>query len=377
MHQGKYARTTQRRLSHEGAELLRRIKVPANSVCVSCIGWQMGEAIMTDKPSFTNQQINTIVPNGRVDPSFLYYSLRPRKQELLSLGAATGVRTPIMNKSAFCDLKVKVPSLPIQLRIAGVLSAYDELMENNQKRIRVLEAVGRALYREWFVNFRFPGYEKLARVASPLGYIPQGWQVTTLGAQLTALESGKRPKGGIRDVEDGVPSIGAENINGIGRHNFAAEKFVPRAFFQAMRKGVVRDRDVAIYKDGAYIGKSSYFRDGFPHSECCVNEHVFLLRANGVRLKQNALYLWLQEPGTVHAIRATNANAAQPGINQQSVSGLKLILADEKTAAHFDRLIEPTLAEVISLAKRIQHLRQIRDLLLPRLLSGQVKLELN
>jgi type I restriction enzyme S subunit len=154
-----------------------------------------------------------------------------------------------------------------------------------------------------------------------------------------------------------------------------AEKFVSRKFFQEMRKGVVRDRDVAIYKDGAYIGKSSYFRDGFPHSECCVNEHVFLLRANGARLKQNALYLWLQEPDTVQTIRSKNANAAQPGINQQTVGGLELVLPDEKTAAHFDRLVEPLLAEIINLAKRIQNLRRTRDLLLPRLISGETSVE--
>src|ERR1039458_9531637 len=67
MHQGKFVRTTQRSVSHAGAQLLKRIQVPANSICVSCIGWQMGEAIMTDRPSFTNQQINTIVPNRRVE----------------------------------------------------------------------------------------------------------------------------------------------------------------------------------------------------------------------------------------------------------------------------------------------------------------------
>ena len=129
MHQGKYARETQRSLSHKGAELLKRIRLPANSVCVSCIGWQMGEVVMTDRPAFSNQQINTIVTNGKVDTSFLYYSLRTRKQELLSLGAATGVRTPILNKSAFCETKVVVPPLPIQQRIAGILSAYDDLIE--------------------------------------------------------------------------------------------------------------------------------------------------------------------------------------------------------------------------------------------------------
>ena len=69
----------------------------------------------------------------------------------------------------------------MQRRIAGILSAYDELMENSQRRIRILEAMARALYREWFVDFRFPGHEKLPRVASPLGDIPQGWEVKTVG----------------------------------------------------------------------------------------------------------------------------------------------------------------------------------------------------
>ena len=235
--------------------------------------------------------------------------------------------------------------------------------------------MARALYREWFVNFRFPGHEKVKLVPSPLGNIPKGWEATTLGEHLAALESGKRPKGGIREEAEGVPSIGAENINGIGRHEFASEKLIPREFFEKMQKGVIRDRDVAIYKDGAYIGKSSCFRDGFPHLECCVNEHVFLLRASGVRLKQNSLYLWLQELDTVQTIRSKNANAAQPGINQQTVGGLEMILPDEKIASLFDRLVEPLLAEIISLAKRIQNLRQTRDLLLPRLLSGEIMLK--
>lgn len=271
---------------------------------------------------------------------------------------------------------LELPPLPVQRRIAGILSSYDELIENSQRRIRILETMARALYREWFVHFRFPGHENHPRVPSQLGEIPARWEFSTLGKHLSALESGKRPKGGIRDVEDGVPSIGAENINGVGQHNFNSEKFVPRAFFDEIRKGVVRDGDVAIYKDGAYIGRSSYFRDAFPHAECCVNEHVFLLRSDGVRLTQNALYLWLQESDTVHAIRATNSNAAQPGINQRGIKGLELLLPDERTAEHFDRVVEPLFAELIVLAKRIENLRWTRDLLLPRLLSGRLELEL-
>jgi|688.fasta_scaffold37343_5 type I restriction enzyme S subunit len=302
------------------------------------------------------------------DARFAYYFLQTMGFERLDAGASN----PSLNRNHIHTISVWWPPLPIQRRIAGILSAYDELIENSQRRIKILESMARGLYREWFVHFRFPGHESVPRVPSPLGEIPKGWEVATLGAHLAALESGKRPKGGIREVENGVPSIGAENINGIGQHDFASEKFVPREFFQEMRKGIVRDRDVAIYKDGAYIGKSSYFRDGFPHVECSVNEHVFLLRASGVRLKQNALYLWLQEPDTVQTIRSKNANAAQPGINQRTVGGLQLTLPDSQIAVQFDQLVDPLVAEVINLAKKIENLRRTRDLLLPRLLSGQI-----
>lgn len=362
----------------EHRKVIARSKPESGDTLFTHIGASLGAAAFVNTTrEFSIKNIALFKPNPAIINSrYLYYLVISPDFQSLAIGTKTGSAQPFLGLSQLRGHRIQYHrSLAIQQRIAGILSAYDELIENSQRRIKILESMARALYREWFVHFRFPGHEHHPRVASSLGEIPQGWVATTLDAQLAALESGKRPKGGIRDVEDGVPSIGAENINGIGRHDFAGEKFIPREFFQDMRKGVVRDRDVAIYKDGAYIGKSSYFRDGFPHAECCINEHVFLLRANGVRLKQNALYLWLQEPDTVQTIRSKNANAAQPGINQQTVGGLEVVLPDEKTAAHFDRLVDPLLAEVINLAKKTQNLRRTRDLLLPRLLSGQIEVE--
>ncbi len=345
---------------------------------VMCEGGEPGRcAIWKDQvPGMMIQKaLHRIRPKRCLDYRFLFYSFLYLGKSKVFDQYFTGATIKHLPGEKLAKIEVDIPPLSIQQRIASILSDYDELIENNQRRIKILESMARALYREWFVHFRFPGHESIPRVSSHLGDIPQGWEATTLGEHLVALESGKRPKGGIRDESDGVPSIGAENINGIGLHNFVSEKLIPREFFRGMRKGVVLDRDVAIYKDGAYIGKSTCFRDGFPHSECCVNEHVFLLRSSGERLKQNALYLWLQEPDTVQTIRLKNTNAAQPGINQQTVCGLELILPDSTTAANFDKLIDPFLAEIISLAKKVQNLRRTRDLLLPRLLSGQIDVE--
>jgi type I restriction enzyme, S subunit len=318
-----------------------------------------------------NQRVGIVRPDReKVVPEFLYQALSHDDYEKELYGFGLGAGQPNVSPAQVGSVLVPCPPLDTQQKVAGILSAYDDLIENNSRRIRLLQKLAQALYREWFVSFRFPCHAKVNLVDSLVGKIPQGWEVTRLGEHLAALETGKRPKGGAEDVADGVPSIGAENIKGIGQHNFASEKFVSRDFFEQMRKGVIQDRDVAIYKDGAYIGRSSYFRNGFPHHECCVNEHVFLLRSSGPRLTQNMLYLWLQEPDTVHAIRGTNANAAQPGINQQSVHGLGLVIPNTEVAAEFDCVVEPLMAGIVNYAKRNQVLCRTRDLLLPKLISG-------
>ena len=244
------------------------------------------------------------------DPKFCYYLLKTLRLERFDAGASN----PTLNRNHVHGLPVRIPPATIQRRIASILAAYDDLIENNTRRIAILEEMARRIYEEWFIRFRFPGHEQVKMVESELGLIPEGWVATQLGQHLVSLESGKRPKGGVSQIGQGVPSIGAENVISIGRHNFASEKLISKEFFDSMKKGVVADRDVAVYKDGAYIGRSTYFRDSFPHHVCAVNEHVFLLRSSGVRLTQNQLYLWLQRTETIEAIRATNANAAQPGI---------------------------------------------------------------
>jgi len=131
---------------------------------------------MTTRPSFTNQQINSVVVDtDNHDPKYVYYLLRQQAGRVKAL--ASGAATPIVNKSTFSNLRVLVPSLPAQRKTAAVLSAYDELIENNTRRIKILEEMAQTIYQEWFVNFRFPGHEKVRMVDSELGQIPEGWEV--------------------------------------------------------------------------------------------------------------------------------------------------------------------------------------------------------
>jgi type I restriction enzyme S subunit len=198
-----------------------------------------------------------------------------------------------------------------QHAIAYILGTLDDKIELNRRMNETLEAMARALFKSWFVDFdpvrakaggRDPGLPKpLADlfpsrlVDSDLGEIPEGWVVGTVGQDLRALVSGARPRGGA--VDEGVPSVGAENVIGLGRYDFSKEKFVPLEFFEQLKaKGAdVRPSDVLLYKDGAQIGRKTFFDRGFPHAECVINEHVFILRCASSRL-QRYLFFWLDLP---------------------------------------------------------------------------------
>jgi len=130
------------------------------------------------------------------DPAFMFWYL----QHLYSSGSMHAYHTQHTGVARFQWTTfserepLTLPPLPAQQRIAGILSAYDELIENSQRRIKILESMARALYREWFVHFRFPGHENLPRVASPLGEIPQGWEVKTVKEILgsSSFDDGKK-----------------------------------------------------------------------------------------------------------------------------------------------------------------------------------------
>jgi len=298
---------------------------------------------------------------------YVYYLLKTLDLKRFN----SGVGVPTLNRNDLDKLEIGVHDFRSQQVIASILSAYDDLIENNLKRIKILEEMAQMIYREWFVNFRFPGHEKVKMVKSELGMIPEGWMRITLRDVLESLESGSRPKGGINPNEKAVPSIGAENILGLGKYVYDKEKYISQEFFGKMRRGKIQSGDVLLYKDGASLGRKSLFRDGFPHEICCINEHVFILRTNN-RCSPNYLYFWLDLPEMTQNIISLNANAAQPGINQEGVKGLPILIPSEKVLIDFENTTEPILAELFSLAKKNNILRKTRDLLLPKLISGEI-----
>jgi type I restriction enzyme S subunit len=378
----KWIETTDRYLTKIGVSAVRSSLVPKGAVAVSCIGSDMGKVVMVAKDSVTNQQINSIiVDEARYVPEYIYYVLLPRQKELKDL--ASGSATPILSKGLFSKVTADVLPLNSQKAIAEILSSLDEKIELNRKQNRTLEAIAQALFKRWFVEFEFPDengrpYKSSGGAMQPseLGEIPVGWRTGKLEELIGELETGSRPKGGVGMFTDGIPSIGAESITRIGEYDYAKTKHVPEEYFAKMRRGVIKDRDVLIYKDGGTPGRFdvriSMFGGGFPFEAACINEHVFRVQAKKP-VYQNYLYLWFSSYPVLEELRHRGAKAAIPGINSNDVKELDFLFMDEVVLEKFDEVIEPLFAKLLRNSREMAALARLRDALLPKLMSGELR----
>jgi type I restriction enzyme S subunit len=239
--------------------------------------------------------------------------------------------------------QIPAPPLPVQRRIAGILSAYDELMENHRRRIRILEEMARALYREWFVHFRAPGMESNRRINSPLGPIPHGWEVGRLDDVLVLQRGFDLPKAD--RVEGTVPIYAATGVTGF--HNAAKVK----------APGVVTGRsgtigDVLYVQEDFWPLNTALWVKEFPKAEPLYAYYVL----SSLDLKQ------------------FNSGAAVPTLNRNDIHGFDALIPPRQLQKRFQEIVGAMFAQARTLELQIQNLRRTRDLLLPRLLSGQVAL---
>ena len=336
-------------------------------------------------------------PNSsEISPGFAAYLIRSPffRRRFTAFGSGTGIQN--LSQEILGSVPVSLPPLPEQRAIAHILGTLDDKIELNRKMNETLEAMARAIFKSWFVDFdpvrakmegrwrkgeSLPGlpahfWEDLfpdRLVDSELGKIPEGWEAGVLGNDLAELVSGARPKGGA--VEEGIPSVGAENVIGLGLYDFSKEKFIPHDFFEQLRErgAAIKLGDVLLYKDGAQIGRKTYFDRGFPHAHCAINEHCFILRLKH-RWMQRYVFFWLDLPWITEEIVALNSNSAsaQPGINQAGIRHLPLLRAQDAVIQQFDHLAQSFLDKIFENCHESRTLAAIRDALLPKLLSGEI-----
>lgn len=323
-----------------------------------------------------NQRLGKVInlQSDSVVPEFLFYLLNTESVRNQIKGSATGATVRHTSPSRIYDVSVKLPPLPVQRRIAGMLSAFDELIENSQRRIRILEAMARALHREWFVYLRFPGYEDHPRVASPLGEIPRGWEVKKLG-DLISIDKGVSYNGaGL--TEHGNPLVNLKNILAGGGFRRDATKpysgdFKPR---HTVKPGDIILANTDLTQAGNVVASAALIPRLADDRPILFSHHLFAVRLPE-GLPASFIYHLLLEDDFRGFAKGYAIGTTVLGLPKEGVLGFTFALPSENLVADFAKHVAPIHQLVETLLERTEHLRQTRDLLLPRLLSRQIEVE--
>ena len=291
----------------------------------------------------------------KVDSQYLYYVLSSDAFIESTVIASKGTKMPRGDKDAMLRYMMPLPPLPIQQRIAGILSAYDELIENSQRRIKLLEAMARALYREWFVHFRFPGHENHPRVPSPLGEIPQGWEVKFVKEVATVTYGFPFKSREFQTDRIGTPVIRIRDILSGSSETFTEEKAEPKYH--------VKNGHILIGMDGDF--HMNIWSSGHAYQ----NQRVARFESKG-EIGNFHLFLALEKP--IQELNKAIVGTTVAHLGDMHIKAIQIIFPPKEIRVKASDFLEPLMTQIIGFKQQIQTLRRTRDLLLPRLLSGQI-----
>lgn len=321
--------------------------VPENTVIVAMYGATAGRSAIAKIPLTTNQACcNLIIKDQLADYRYVYYYLYSRYEHIASL--ANGGAQQNLNAGQIREYLIDLPSLDIQQKVADTLESLDSKIEHNQHINDNLLQQCTTLYDE----------------------ICSTAEMALMSDLVAVIETGSRPKGGAQT--SGIPSIGAEKIERFGTYDYSGEKFISEEYFAKLKRGIISSGDVLLYKDGAYTGKSSMALDGFPHVKCAVNEHVFIIRTLNNKY-QYFLYFTLQNDDIHKMIYGLACGkAAQPGLNQPELLSVSIKLPSEDVLEVFEEQVNPLMHQIALNALESKRLSDLRDAILPKLMSGEI-----
>lgn len=312
------------------------------TLCITIAANIAETAILGIEGCFPDSVVGFVANPEKADVRFIKYYIDILKLQMQSVSCGTTQDNLSLDKLLTFDFRI--PPLPEQRRIAGILSAYDELIGNSQRRIRILETMARALYREWFVHFRYPGHKKIPLVPSPLGEIPEVWEALEF-RHLFDIRYGKTlPKTEIAKSGP-YPVYGAGDVIG-----FYDKMICPKKCALVTSRGngsgtVWRTREAAFITNNSLIILPSENRNFWDYSFV----ELLLKHANVMEAK---------------------TGSAQPQITIENLNYVKAIVPTRLLVERFCSIITPTYEQVDLLFYQIQNLQQTRDMLLPHLLSN-------
>lgn len=333
-------------INEKQATKLNNVKVEEKDVLLNITGDSVARCCLAPigiLPARVNQHVAIIRPKAEIlNPYYLLFWLIVNKQYLLALAAAGATRNGL-TKAMISGLVIECPSLEKQNRIASILSTYDSLIENNTKRIRLLEKMAENLYKEWFVRFRFPGHENVEMENG----LPKGWKRSSL-SDVCVFKRGKNITSS--EMEEGnVPVISA-GLEPSGYHSCSN----------------VKGTNVTMSSSGANAGYIAIHYSDIWAADCSYIEES---------TTGNIYYVYELLNNIRTVINNFQRGAAQPHVYPKDVNRIKLILPSENLMQKANARLEMMHKEIHNLQHQNSLLARQRDLLLPRLMSGKLEVK--
>ena len=348
----KSAPKTAKTLTEQGLNEVRNCLLPSGSICVSCIGSDLGKVVITTEPTVTNQQFNSIIPNKNFNADFVYYLMTLVGRELNYL-SKTSTAVPIINKSSFSNYEIEVPDLESQDRIASILSSIDSKIELNNQINHNLEQQAQALYKSWFVDFEpFRGGKF---VDSELGLIPEGWRVGAL-SDIASIIMGQSPSGSsFNEIRDGI-------VFYQGRTEFGAR--FPSIRLYTTEPTRFAERNSVLLSVRAPVGDINIAKE-----RCCIGRGLAAVSGT----YQSFVFYTVDSLKPLLA-RYNGEGTVFGSINRKDLESIAVIVPPLSIQDAFNTLVMNLDDEIFRMHIESDYLAQIRDTLLPKLMAGELKI---
>lgn len=352
---GRYVDDDYLFLSEKKAEELSQSEALPDDIVITARGTIGQTGIIPHKAKYSKyilsaNQLRFRINKEVADPLFVYYWLSSKSMVRTMQNVSVNVGVPNFNLKNARGLLVPLPPLQTQKSIADILSAFDDKIELNNKISRMLEEMAQAIFKEWFIKFRFPGHEKAEFVDSELGKIPKEWEFSNVGAVADNHDSKRIPLSAMERAKrkGGVPYYGANGVL----------DYVNEAIFSGEYVLFAEDGTVKTEKSTPIIFLVS--------GDFWVNNHAHIISGN--KVSNYFLYLSLHNIPVDQYI----TGGVQPKITQQNLNSIPVLLPSKSILDKFENIAQPIKEKLRSIENENQKLATMRDLLLPRLISGEL-----
>lgn len=342
----------------EPAYYIDKFNHTGKAIVISRSGASAGFVSFWNEPIFVTDGF-LIEPQDTISIDFLYYLLKSKQPQLQ--GQQGGSAIPHVNPRIVNAIDARLPSLPVQNKIVSILSAYDDLIENNRKQIKLLEEAAQRLYKEWFVDLRFPGWE----TAEIVDGVPVGWRVGK-AEDFYQITIGKTPpraeKQWFVSGEKGIPWLSISDMGNSGSFIFKTS--------EGLTEEAVKKHNMKVVPAGTVFVsfKLTVGRIAIATTEMCSNEAIAHFYVNDSQRAYAYCYLKNFEYDTLG-----NTSSISKAVNSKIIKAMPFIMPSAEILQAFSDQIEPILNEIKNKQATCIKLAEARDRLLPKLMSGEVE----